>query len=112
MNNINTKNRRLSIKLTQEHWNKIHHKAKQSNKNLTDYVTTACLGKPIVIINELDAVLKEQKAIGRNLNRLTTLANMKAIDTVYLTEATMAFTDINKNLQKILERSGRSNGNS
>lgn len=112
MNHTNTKNRRLSIKVTQEHWDKIHQKASQSNKNLTDYVTAVCLGKSIIVINELNAVLKEQKAIGRNLNRITTLANMGAINTVYLEEATQAFTSINQSLQKILEHSRRNHGNS
>ena len=48
MRENSTKKRRLSIKLTQEDWDAIHRKAELSNKNLTDYVTTCCLGKEIV----------------------------------------------------------------
>ncbi len=44
--------------------------------SMSDYVTACCLGKRIVIIDGLKDVLRQQKAIGNNLNRLTVLANM------------------------------------
>lgn len=99
-----TKKRRLSIKLTQEDWEGIHHKAEQAHKNLTDYVTSVCLGKNIVVIDGLAAVLKEQKAIGRNLNQLATLANMGRVSVADLQNATAAFTAINSTLQELLQR--------
>lgn len=103
MSNV-TKKRRLSIKLTQQDWDGIHRKAEQAHKNLTDYVTSVCLGKSIVVVDGLDAVLKEQKAIGRNLNQLTALANMGRVSVADLQNATTAFTAINQSLQEILER--------
>ena len=42
----------------------------------SDYVTSCCLGKKIIIIDGLKEVLRQQKAIGNNLNQLTVLANM------------------------------------
>lgn len=42
----------------------------------SDYVTACCLGKRIMILNGLTEVLRQQKAIGNNLNQLTVLANM------------------------------------
>lgn len=47
--------------------------------NFTLFVTAASLGKRIAVIVGLDEVLKAQKAIGRNLNQLTTLCNMGKI---------------------------------
>ena len=47
--------------------------------NFTEFVTRSALDKPIIIIDGLDKVLKEQKAIGRNLNQLTMLCNMGKI---------------------------------
>lgn len=99
-----TKKRRLSIKLTQADWDGIHRKAEQAHKNLTDYVTSVCLGKSIVVIDGLESVLKEQKAIGRNLNQLVTLANMGRVSVADLQNTTAAFTAINSTLQEILER--------
>ena len=46
---------------------------------ITDYLTTCGLGKEIVRVDGLDDLLSELKAQGRNLNQLTTLANMGRI---------------------------------
>ena len=54
----------------------IHQRAKSAGMTVTDYLTTCALGKEIVRVNGLDDLLSELKAQGRNLNQLTTLANM------------------------------------
>ena len=54
----------------------IYQRAKAAGMTVTDYLTTCALGKEIVRIDGLDDLLSELKAQGRNLNRLTTLANM------------------------------------
>ena len=51
-------------------------RAKTAGMTVTDYLTTCALGKEIVRVDGLDDLLSELKAQGRNLNRLTTLANM------------------------------------
>jgi uncharacterized protein (DUF1778 family) len=101
---LETKKRRLSIKLTSEDFDDIHQKANQSGKNITDYVTSVCLGKQIVVINDLEEVLKQQRAIGRNLNQLATLANMGRISVANLSEALEVLTDISESLKELLER--------
>ena len=45
--------------------------------NFTEFITASALNKRITVIEGLDGVLKEQKAIGRNLNQLTTLCNIR-----------------------------------
>ena len=71
---------------------------------LTEYITDCCLGKQIVIIDGLDEVIRQQKAIGRNLNQLTTLANMGRVKAVYLQELTEAYTSVSSLLSDILKR--------
>ena len=44
----------------------IKRKAEKANMNFTEFVTAAAMNKSITIINGLEDVLKEQKAIGRN----------------------------------------------
>ena len=44
--------------------------------NFTEFVTNSALNKKIIKIDGLSDVLNEIKAIGRNLNQLTTLCNM------------------------------------
>ena len=78
-----TKDKKLSIRISEDDLAAIHRKADQSGMSLTEYVTVSCLGRQITIINDLDNVLKEQKAIGRNLNQLTLLCNMRATSKDY-----------------------------
>ena len=70
---------------------------------LTEYITDCCLGKQIVVIDGLDEVIRQQKAIGRNLNQLTTLANMGKVKTVYLQELTDAYAQVGSLLSDILK---------
>ena len=71
---------------------------------LTDYLTACGLQKEIVIIDGLEEVVRQQKAIGRNLNQLTTLANMGRIKTVYLSEVRDQYAQVSQLLSDILIR--------
>lgn len=97
------KNKKLSIRISDADWQQIHDKAEQANMTLTEYVTACCLGKQIVIIDGLDEVIRQQKAIGRNLNQLTTLANMGKVKAVYLQELTGAYAQVSSLLSDILK---------
>ena len=57
----------------------IRQRAKDAGMTVTDYLTTCALGKEIVRVDGPDDLLSELKAQGRNLNQLTTLANMGRI---------------------------------
>ena len=93
----------MSIRISEENLALIHQKATKAKLNFTDYVTRACLGKQIVIIDGLDEVIRQQKAIGRNLNQLTTLANMGKVKAVYLQELTGAYAQVSSLLSDILK---------
>lgn len=54
----------------------IRQKAEEAGMTVTDYLCICGLGQQIVRVDGLDEVLHELKAQGRNLNQLTTLANM------------------------------------
>ena len=82
----------------------IKRKAEKANMNFTEFVTATALNKPIIVINGLEDVLKEQKAIGRNLNQLTTLCNMGKIVCPDLTELIRQYGEV---YSKISELSGR-----
>ena len=69
----------------------------------SDYVTACCLGKRIVIIDGLKDVLRQQKAIGNNLNQLTVLANMGKVQVANLDTAAQEFARINTVLRKLQE---------
>ena len=98
------KNQRLNLRITTEDLSKIKHKAKQADMTLTDYVTKVSLGKQITKIDGLDEMIKQLKAIGKNLNRLTTIAEIGRISVVYLDETKAELREINRKIQELLER--------
>ena len=98
------KNRKLSIRISDADWQQVHDKAEQADMTLTEYVTACCLGKKIVVIDGLDEVIRQQKAIGRNLNQLTTLANMGKVRAAYLKELTDAYAQVSSLLSDILKK--------
>ena len=66
----------ITARMTPADKKAIYQRAKAAGMTVTDYLTTCALGKDIVRIDGLDDLLSELKAQGRNLNQLTTLANM------------------------------------
>ena len=66
----------ITARMTPADKKAITQQAKAAGMTVTDYLTTCALGKEIVRVDGLDDLLSELKAQGRNLNRLTTLANM------------------------------------
>ena len=105
------KDKKLSIRISEADLIKIHTKAAKSKLNFTEYVTKACLGRQIFVVEGLAEVLRQQKAIGRNLNQLTTLANMGRVTCVNLTKLTEQVAAVNQSLSSLLERKRWSDGN-
>ena len=56
-----------------------------------------------MILNGLKEVLRQQKAIGNNLNQLTVLANMGKVQFANLDAAEREFTKINVTLREMQE---------
>ena len=98
------KNRRITLRVSEADWQKLHDKATASRMTLTEYLTACGLQKEIVIIDGLEEVIRQQKGVGRNLNQLTTLANMRKVKTVYLKELTDAYAQVSSMLSEILKR--------
>lgn len=84
----------------------IKNKAEKVNMNFTEFVTSAAMNKSITVINGLSDVLKEQKAIGRNLNQLTTLCNMGKIVCPDLQELKQQYAEVMTTLNEMVGRCG------
>ena len=69
----------ITARMTPADKKAIRQRAKTAGMTVTDYITACALGKEIVRVDGLDDLLSELKAQGRNLNQLTTLANMGRI---------------------------------
>ena len=80
----------------------IQHQAKQAGMTVTDYIITCALGKEIVRVDGLDPIRSELKAQGRNLNQLTTLANMGKVTVVYGDKLAESYQQISEQLYQLL----------
>ena len=97
------KNKQFSIRISEQDLETIRRKAAQAHMTQSDYVTSCCLGKRIVILDGLKEVLRQQKAIGNNLNQLAVLANMGKVQFANLDTAAQAFAKINVTLREMQE---------
>ena len=76
------KNTTIAIRCTDEESRRIHELAERHGLRLNDFVMRCALGKKIVVANGVDEIVRQQKAIGRNLNQIATLANSGRLITV------------------------------
>ena len=97
------KDKQFSIRISAQDLETIRQKAVQAHMSQSDYVTACCLGKRIMILNGLTEVLRQQKAIGNNLNQLAVLANMGKVQFANLDSAVQEFSKINTSLLEMQE---------
>ena len=97
------KDKQFSIRISEQDLEAIRRKAAQAHMTQSAYVTACCLGKRIVIMDGLKDVLRQQKAIGNNLNQLAVLANRGKVQFANLDSAVQAFAKINTALRELLE---------
>ncbi len=77
--------------------------AKKVGMTVTDYIVACSMGKEIIRVEGLDDILTELKAQGRNLNQLTTLANMGKLKILRVEELIDCYADL---CQKLMQLSG------
>ncbi len=94
----------IAMRFRESDYAAIKKKAEKVNMNFTKFVTAAAMNKPITVINGLSDVLKEQKAIGRNINQLTTLCNMGKIVCPDLQELKQQYAEVLTTLNEIVGR--------
>ena len=96
----------VAMRFRESDYAAIKRKAEKANMNFTEFVTTSAMNKQITVINGLSDVLKEQKAIGRNINQLTTLCNMGKIICPDLQELKQKYAEVLTALNEIVGRCG------
>lgn len=78
------RNRTITIRCTDDEYERIHNKAQRYKLSLSDFVLGLALDKKIVVVDGLGEVAKQQKAIGRNLNQIAMLAHEGRLHSVRL----------------------------
>ena len=94
---------KFSTRMASADREKIRALAQKAGLSMSDYVTACCLGKRSVIIDGLKDVLRQQKAIGNNLNQLAVLANTGKVQFTNLDSAAQEFAWINTALRELQE---------
>ena len=84
------RDKKMSFWVSEAEQKKIKRLVGKTGLSQREYLLNAALGRTIYQVEELKPMLFELKAIGRNINQLTTLAHKGLIGTVNLTEATGA----------------------
>ncbi|MEW6214211.1 MAG: plasmid mobilization relaxosome protein MobC [Nitrospirota bacterium] len=98
------KEKMFAMRMSQQDYDRIQHKAGQAGMSMTGFLTASALDKKIVVVDGVDKVLGELKAIGRNLNQVTTLCNMGKITCLDLTEIMKGFGTVFDNLYDLMDR--------
>lgn len=98
-----TKNKNYAFRVAESDLNSIQKRAKRAKLTVTDYITKSALNKQITVIDGLPQLTTELKAIGRNVNQLTTLANMNRVEVVHLDEFTEQLWEIHAQLRILTE---------
>ena len=80
------RNRTITIRCTDNEYERIHNKAERHKLSLSDFVLRSALDKKIVVADGLDEVAKQQKSIGRNLNQIAMLTHEGRLHSVRLDE--------------------------
>ena len=96
----------ITLRVTPRTKDRIRAKAQELGLTVTDYLCLCGLGKKIVQVDGLDKVLSELKAQGRNLNQLTTLANMGKITVVYGDRLAENYGQVSEQLRQLAEVTG------
>ena len=94
----------FSIRIASSDLDTIKNKARQDRLSQSDYVTRCCLGRQVVVIEDLKEVTKQLRAIGNNLNQLTALSNMGRVSVTNLDGMTRELAKVSAALRELQER--------
>ena len=94
----------ITLRVTPHTKEVIRARAEKAGVTVTDYLCLCGLDKEIVRVYGLDKVLSELKAQGRNLNQLTTLANMGRITVVYGDRLVEGYRQISEQIRQLLRK--------
>ncbi|WP_457943035.1 plasmid mobilization protein [Caproiciproducens sp. LBM24188] len=99
------KEKMFAMRMSLPDYERIRRKAEQAGVSMTGFLTSSALGKSIIVVDGLDKATAELKAIGRNLNRITTLCNMGKIQCPDLKGVQKGFGAVFDSLYGLMDRS-------
>lgn len=97
------KKKPFAFRISESTYKTLKRKSKRGRVTMTEFLERAIIDKEIVVVDGMQELIGELKAIGRNLNQLTTLANMGKVDIIYLTETKAQLSGIYEKLSALCE---------
>jgi uncharacterized Fe-S cluster-containing protein len=97
------KKKPFAFRISESTYQTLKRKANRGRVTMTEFLERAITDKEIVLVDGIQELISELKAIGRNLNQLTTLANMGKVDAVYLADTKAQLSDIYEKLSALCE---------
>ena len=93
----------ITVRVTPRTKQVIQERAREAHMTVTNYLCICALGQETIRVDGLDEVLSELKAQGRNLNQLTTLANMGRLTVLRGDDLVEAYTNLCRAVQMLTE---------
>lgn len=90
--------------ITQEEFDTISRKAKSAGLTNSAFILKACMGKQVFVVEGVDELNRQHRAIGNNLNQLTHLANAGQIRVVDLSPFLSEYDKQSRAIYELLER--------
>lgn len=97
------KKKPFAFRISESTYKALKRKSKRGRITMTEFLERAITDKEIIVVDGVQELISELKAIGRNLNQLTTLANMGKVDAVYLAETKAQLSGIYEKLSALCE---------
>ena len=94
---MSKRDQRLIFRVSENELRRVQKHADRAVMTVSEYLRHASLNKKINVVDGLDEILKELRAIGRNLNQLTRLSNQGRIQCLDL-------SSIRNRIAKITEK--------
>ena len=93
----------VTARMTPEVKQRLQERAQDAHMTITDYLIICGLGQEIIQVKGLDAIVAELKAQGRNLNQLTTLANMGRLTVLCADDLADSYTALCEQVSRLTE---------
>ncbi len=101
------KERRVSVRMTEEQYRAIEEKAAAAQMSVTTYIRAAALRHRVTVVAGLPEITHELKGIGRNINQLAVLAHQGRIKTAYLSDTVTALAQVYNKLSELAGKEQR-----
>ena len=97
------KKKPFAFRISESGYKTLKQKSKRGKVTMTEFLERAISDKEIVVVDGVQELISELKAVGRNLNQLTTLANMGKVEVVYLADTKAQLSVIYEKLSALCE---------